>query len=300
MHPSPIQLRAIPLARCGKDLFIQAKSGTGKTIVFVVGILEKFLSSDDKNLQSLIVVPTREISTQVTSVIGCVGKIMEEFSAVSCVGGISVEKDRENVSTAKCIVGTPGRIAHLIRNRMINTNNIGIVVLDEADKLMEDAFKEDIHTIMNMTSNRTQTLVVSATFDARIEKSLFNYMKNPLGVTPKREVPILIGVSQFIYNIDAKKNIIDEMQDKLKRLLHILSVVDYNQCLIFTNSQSRAESYANYLMEKGYLTDFISGALDQDTRQKVFERIKVIKIIRCFFKFIIFFIINSILDVTIL
>uniref|UniRef100_A0A336L513 RNA helicase n=1 Tax=Culicoides sonorensis TaxID=179676 RepID=A0A336L513_CULSO len=276
IYPSPIQLKAIPLARCGKDLLVQAKSGTGKTLVFAVTVLERFFdekSKNDKGVQSLVLVPTREIALQVTGVIESIGKKLQNFNVISCIGGTDVEKDRKRVSNAKCVVGTPGRIIHLIRNRMINPENIKLVVLDEADKLLNDSFTADIKEIMEKVSNRDQTLIVSATLDDKAQEQLLPYMKNPLGVTPKKESPILIGITQFIYKLPRMENVIEEMQTKLETLVRILTAYDYNQCLVFTNSQSRAESYANGLHEKGFLAEFISGALDQNSRTKVFERI---------------------------
>lgn len=275
-YPSPIQIKAIPLAKCGRDLFIQAKSGTGKTIVFVITVLELFIDRHIDGLQSLIIVPTREIAIQVTSILEIISKNIHGFNVSCCIGGVDIEKDRKNASKAKCIVGTPGRILHLLKNRLINFTTLELMVLDEADKLIsQDAFKNDVQDIIKYFPNRRQMLVVSATMNEKVEKILDSYMKNPLGVTPKKEIPVLLGVTQFIYIIELEDNVMDEMRLKLSHLVKILEAIDYNQCLIFTNSQNRAESYANYLNEKGYLADFISAALDQSTRLKVFERIQV-------------------------
>lgn len=276
-YPSPIQIKAIPLAKCGRDLFIQAKSGTGKTIVFVIAILERFIDKHIDGLQSLVIVPTREIAIQVTSVFEIISKNIQGFNVTSCIGGVDIEKDRQSASKAKCIVGTPGRILHLINNRLINFTTLELLVLDEADKLIsQDAFKNDVQDIIKYFPNRRQMLVVSATMNEQVEMMLESYMKNPLGVTPKKEIPVLLGVTQFIYMIELEDNVMDEMRLKLTHLVKVLEAIDYNQCLIFTNSQNRAESYANYLNEKGYLADFISAALDQSTRLKVFERIQVL------------------------
>lgn len=171
------------------------------------------------------------------------------------------------------MVGTPGRLLHLIKNRILNPETVRLVVLDEADKLLNDSFTSDIEEIMVKMYNREQVLIVSATLDIKAQEELIRYMKNPLGVTPKKEAPILLGITQFIYQLPKMENVIEEMQKKLEHLVRVLSSVEFNQCLVFTNSQSRAESYANGLHEKGLLVEFISGALDQTTRSKVFERI---------------------------
>lgn len=221
----------------------------------------------------MVIVPTREIAIQVTTVIDAVGKKLQNFNVITCIGGTDVEKDRKRISSAKCVVGTPGRVLHLIRNRIINPNSVTLVVLDEADKLLNDSFTTDIEEIMSKMYNREQTLIVSATLDIKAQEELLRYMRNPLGVTPKKETPILLGITQFVYQLPKMENVIEEMQKKLEHLVRVLKAVYFNQCLVFTNSQSRAESYANGLHEKGYLAEYISGALDQTARTKVFERI---------------------------
>lgn len=276
--PSPIQLRAIPLAKSGMDLFIQAKSGTGKTLVFTVTILERFslLAEPFRNdLTSLVIAPTREIVVQIQTVIKELGRKVKGFKVVACIGGTDVELDRKKLTDASCLVGTPGRVLHLIRNKYVNPENIELLVLDEADKLVTESFKKDVFAIAAELKKREQTLVVSATFDNEIEKALTPLMKNPLGITPKREAPILHGITQFIFMINKSSNIMEEMQLKLDLLDQVLQKVEYNQCMIFTNSQSRAESYSNMLLERGFVADFITGAQDQSTRLRTFQRIMV-------------------------
>lgn len=276
MFPSPIQCRAIPLAKSGHDLFVQAKSGTGKTLVFAVTILDRYLQSGvESKLTTVILAPTREIAVQIQSVIKELAERIKGFKVLSCIGGTDVEQDRKRLAGVSCLVGTPGRVLHLIRNKYINTSQIELLVLDEADKLMSDGFKKDVVSIAEELNQRQQTLVVSATFDAEIEKSLYPLMKNPLGVTPKKEAPVLHGISQFIFLLSKAENIMEEMRMKVDKLDKLLREIDYNQCLVFTNSQSRAESYSNMLFEKGFIADYITGAQDQNTRLRTFERIMV-------------------------
>lgn len=271
-------MRAIPLAKSGHDLFIQAKSGTGKTLVFAITILERFIASGENSksvLTSLVIAPTREIVVQIQKVISELGQKTKGFKVISCIGGTDIEQDRKKLSGATCLIGTPGRVLHLIRNKYVNPSKIELLVLDEADKLMEDGFKKDVLNIAEELKKRQQTLVVSATFDSDIEKSLYPLMSNPLGVTPKKEAPVLHGISQFIYMLPKAENIMDEMRLKVEKLDTLLREIEYNQCLIFTNSQSRAESYSNMLLEKGFVADYITGAQDQNTRLRTFERIMV-------------------------
>lgn len=277
-YPSPIQIRAIPLAKSGLDLFIQAKSGTGKTLVFAITILERFIASNESSktaLTSLVIAPTREIVVQVQKVISEMGQKVKGFKAIACIGGIDIEKDRKQISGANCLVGSPGRVLHLIRNKYVNPSKIELFVLDEADQLMTDSFKKDVFAIADELNKRQQTLVVSATFDSEIEKVLYPLMSNPLGVTPKKEAPVLHGITQFMFMLPKAENILEEMRLKVEQLDTLLREINYNQCLIFTNSQSRAESYSNMLLQKGFVADFITGAQDQNTRLRTFERIMV-------------------------
>lgn len=177
----------------------------------------------------------------------------------------------------RSIVGTPGRILHLIKNNVLNTDHIGILVLDEADKLMSSSFLADIKSIWRCLNPKRQVLAASATFEGGLDITLTQFMRNPIGVTPKREVPILLGVKQFAYVMPSADGIselssMQEMFAKVKAIQRIFSMVPFKQCIIFSNSQSRAESYSNYLSQNGWPSDVITGSQDQNVRLKVFKQ----------------------------
>lgn len=179
----------------------------------------------------------------------------------------------------RAIVGTPGRILHLIKNNVLNTDHIGILVLDEADKLMNSSFLADIKNIWGRLNPKRQVLAASATFEGGLDITLTQFMRNPIGVTPKREVPILLGVKQFAYVMPSgdgtsELSSMQEMFAKVKAIQLIFSMVPFKQCIIFSNSQSRAESYSNYLSQNGWPSDVITGSQDQNVRLKVFKQFK--------------------------
>lgn len=162
----------------------------------------------------------------------------------------------------KCttVIGTPGRILHLLKNNVLNVTNIRQFVLDEADKLMTESFRADVLAIGHRMRQKIQTLALSATFEGGVDRQLEKIMHQPIGVTPKREVPILLGVKQFAHVLPAttnasgqpaKLNTMQEMMAKVAAINGIFEKVPFKQCLIFLNTNTRAESYCNYLSQRG-------------------------------------------------
>ena len=214
-RPSPIQLKTIPLGRLGLDLIAQAKSGTGKTIVFSVIAIEAVLSSQhdsnsktsggatqdkdkDRVIESpraVIVAPTREIAVQIQEVI--LNLVRSELSdRVTChvmIGGMPIAEDKENLKNCSIVVGTPGRIKSLLDTEHLKTDHIRLLVLDEADKLMESAFKGDIFAIAKGLGPVKQVMAFSATYDDALLAELDHLVKNPVYVMLTDGTPELEG-----------------------------------------------------------------------------------------------------------
>lgn len=258
------------------DLLVQSKSGTGKTLIFCSIVLETY-KSEIREPQSLIVAPTREIATQIEDTLNNIGKFFAGFKAVCVIGGMDVADDRKRVQGAKAIVGTPGRILHLIQNEVLNTSQIRLLVLDEADKMYSHTFRQDLQRIRNALPNRRQTLACSATFEDNLDQELAKIMKNPLLVSTEDRATLLVGIKQFVYELPEQKTSILEMQLKLDALRHIFGRVSFKQCLIFAGSQSRADSYRNYLEKDGWPCELISGAQNQKTRLEQFRKFREFK-----------------------
>lgn len=203
---------------------------------------------------------------------------------------MDIQDDRKKIGHCRAIVGTPGRILHLINSCILNTDKIKLLVLDEADKLMCDTFQSDIAAICGHLPAKRQCLAVSATFDYGLDRLLSKYMKSPIGVTPHKDAPILLGVKQFSYDLSTggsatgdatttttsttTNESVAEMQAKVKALQTVFSAVPFKQCLVFSNSQSRAESYCNYLTRSGWPADVITGGQEQKVRLDVFRKFK--------------------------
>lgn len=231
-----------------------------------------------KSPQSLILTPTREIAIQIESVLTAIGMYTPNFKVGSFIGGLDIAEDRKKMNGCKSIVGTPGRIQHLLKSKILNINDLKLVVLDEADQMIS-SFSTDVKNILAELTSRNQIIASSATFDParNLDKKLAEYMKNPIGVTPKKEAPILLGVKQFLVEIPQQDNSLKDMTRKIEEMIKIFTKNPFKQCLAFSNSQSRAESYCNYLNKDGWPSEVITGAQDQPTRIKVLNKLKEFK-----------------------
>ncbi|XP_055603179.1 uncharacterized protein LOC129751606 [Uranotaenia lowii] len=274
IHPSPIQARAIPLGRLGLDLLVQAKSGTGKTLVFSVLIVETH-NPDCTFPQALILVPTREIAVQIEKVLNKIAYSVPNFKARSFIGGMDISQDRKNLQGCSTVVGTPGRINHLIKTNVLNTRMIKLLVLDEADSLISGTLKPELNQIITALPKERQTIVCSATYYKNRDKDLLRYMNDKyIGVTPKKEAPILHGIRQFVRELPEAKDNIKETMGKIEELNRILKKVPYSQCLIFANTQTKAETYGSYLNRAGWPTEVIRGGMEQRVRLKTVENLR--------------------------
>ncbi|KAK2571132.1 putative ATP-dependent RNA helicase DDX20 [Acropora cervicornis] len=241
-RPSPIQLKAIPLGRCGLDLIAQAKSGTGKTCVFTVIALESLLL-DQNTTQVLILAPTREIAVQIKDVISAVGSQMNQLVCHAFIGGLPVEEDKKLLKKAShIVVGTPGRIKSLIENGFLKTDSVRLFILDEADKLLEDNFQEQINWIFSSLPPNKQVMAFSATYPEYLAKHLTLYMREPTFVRLNANDPTLQGIKQFYQVVSFHPLPHKTFEEKILRLLKLLSSVSFNQCLVFSNYQIRAQS----------------------------------------------------------
>lgn len=205
------------------------------------------------------------------------------FKVASFIGGLELLEDRRKIQGCRAVIGTPGRILHLIKNSVLNMDEIRIFVMDEADKLMSPSFFSDVKQIwqrIDAAAGR-QVLAASATFANGLDTKVTQFMRNPIGVSPKREVPILLGVRQFAYIMptadDKPLSNMQEMFAKVKAVQRIFAMVAFKQCIIFSNSQQRAESYANYLSANGWTADVITGSQAQSVRLDIFKKFKTFK-----------------------
>ncbi|XP_051891048.1 probable ATP-dependent RNA helicase DDX20 [Pristis pectinata] len=276
-RPSPIQLKAIPLGRCGLDLIVQAKSGTGKTCVFSTIALDSLIL-DNPATQILVLAPTREIAVQIHSVITAIGIKMEGLECHVFIGGTPLSLDKVRLKKCHIAVGSPGRIKQLIEIGFLPTASIRLFVLDEADKLLEEgSFQEQINWIYSSLPSNKQMLALSATYPESLAKHLMRYMRDPSFVRLNPTDPALIGLKQFYKVVNFYPLPHKIFEEKVQHLLELFSKIPFNQALVFSNLHSRAQRLADILTSRGLPAVCISGSMNQNQRLEAMSKLKQFK-----------------------
>eukprot|EP00088_Acartia_fossae_P058660 TRINITY_DN689_c0_g1_i1.p1 TRINITY_DN689_c0_g1~~TRINITY_DN689_c0_g1_i1.p1 ORF type:complete len:701 (-),score=69.58 TRINITY_DN689_c0_g1_i1:320-2422(-) len=273
VRPSPIQLAAIPNAKIGLDMIVQSKSGTGKTCVYVVTALE-MLKRDLPGLQVLVLAPTREIAMQGLEVATQISSHMPNIKISSFIGGLPMSEDKIKAMSCQMAIGTPGRMKQLITEKCLNPDTVRLVVLDEADKLLEQSFLEDTTNILNMLPSSKQVLALSATYPDELATLVEKFMRSPQHVRIAQTNQVLCGVMQFAQLLEYSPSQMKQNQIKQEALLKILSSIPYNQCLVFSNYQTLAQSTADFLNSRGFPSICISAGQDQHRRLQAMQCFK--------------------------
>ncbi|XP_061590914.1 probable ATP-dependent RNA helicase DDX20 [Cololabis saira] len=272
--PSPIQLKAIPLGRCGLDLIVQAKSGTGKTCVFCTIALDS-LVLENSATQVLVLAPTREIAVQIHSVVMAIGCAMEGLECHVFIGGRPVSQDKFHLKKCHIAVGSPGRIKQLIELGMLSTASIRLFVLDEADKLLEEgSFQDQINWIFSSLPVNKQMLALSATYPESLAQHLTRYMNEPTFVRLNPSDMGLKGLKQYYKLVHSHPLPHKVFEEKVQHLLELFSKIPFNQALVFSNLHTRAQHLADILSSKGLPSVCISGGLSQDQRLEAMSKLK--------------------------
>ncbi|NWQ93252.1 DDX20 helicase, partial [Burhinus bistriatus] len=273
-RPSPVQLKAIPLGRCGLDLIVQAKSGTGKTCVFSTVALDAVLLESPAT-QILILAPTREIAVQIHAVITTIGIKMEGLECHVFIGGTPLNQDKIRLKKCHIAVGSPGRIKQLIELDYLNTASIRLFILDEADKLLEEgSFQEQINWIYSSLPANKQMLAVSATYPESLANALTRYMREPTFVRLNPTDPSLIGLKQYYKIVNSHPLPHKTFEEKTQHLQELFSKIPFNQALVFSNLHSRAQHLAEILTCRGFPAECISGNMNQNQRLDAMAKLK--------------------------
>lgn len=193
------------------------------------------------------------------------------------IGGLPLEADIEKMKNCQIAVGAPGRVKHLIQNKILNTNQIRLLVFDEADKLMEQSFADDVDMIFESLPIKKQIIASSATYLNDLDEFLSTYMTTPTHISTEIDSPLLLGLRQFASIVKCNKNVVQMMNVKTSELIRILTHIPFGQCLIFSNYQTRVESISNTLNRDGWNTTYISSAQNQMKRLETMEEVKNLK-----------------------
>lgn len=265
-HMTPIQEQAIPVFLSGRDVIGQAQTGTGKTAAFGIPILEK-IDPENKNLQAVILCPTRELAMQAADELRKFAKYMQGIKVLPIYGGQDIVKQIKNLKGGvQVIVGTPGRVMDHMRRHTVKMNHIHTVVLDEADEMLNMGFREDIETILKEVPEMRQTGLFSATMPKPILDITKRYQKDAvfLKMTPK-EVTIPL-IKQAYYQVQRK--------DKEEVLCRLLDYYDPGRALIFCNTKRMVDELTEHLKKRGYAVEGLHGDLTQGQRDTVMNLFK--------------------------
>ena len=265
----PIQAQAIMPLLDGKDVIGQAQTGTGKTAAFGVPMVER-LDPQVRKVQGLILVPTRELAMQVTQNMIQFSKYAK-LRVTAVYGGASMERQmRELQNGAQIVVGTPGRIIDLIERRMLNLSFVKIVVLDEADRMLDMGFIEDITYILSKAPASRQTSLFSATIDRTVMNVCNRYMKNPVKVFVSKDE---IGVTQM-----KQYYIVVNPHAKFDTLCNILREDNIERAIVFCRTRRETSKRAEKLAQKGYRTQALHAGFTQPQRERAINAFRAAKL----------------------
>ena len=261
-HPSPIQEESIPIALAGKDVLARAKNGTGKTAAYTIPILER-CDPNISVIQALILVPTRELALQTSSVVRELSKHITDLQCMVTTGGTSLRDDIYRLyKPVHVIVATPGRILDLASKKVADLSRCHIMVMDEADKLLSPEFQVVIERLLEQLPSERQILLYSATFPSIVESFVQQFMHNPHMINLMEDLT-LKGLTQYYAFV--------EEREKVHCLNTLFSKLRINQAIIFCNSTLRVELLAKKITELGFSCFFIHSKMQQQDRNRVFH-----------------------------
>lgn len=262
--PTPIQAQAIPFALDGRDIMASAQTGSGKTAAFLLPTLQKLTKRSEKpgkGPRALVLTPTRELAAQVEKNALAYAKNMRWFRTVSIVGGASFGYQTRALSKpVDLIVATPGRLMDLMQSGKVDFARLEVLILDEADRMLDMGFIDDIEIIVEATPTDRQTLLFSATWDGAVGKLARKLTKNPEIIEVERVDDQGKIEEQLLY--------CDDMRHKNRLLDHILRDANIDQCVIFTSTKAMTEVIADELYEKGFAANCLHGDMPQGWRNR--------------------------------
>jgi ATP-dependent RNA helicase len=261
--PSAIQQRAIIPITKKRDVIAQAQSGTGKTATFSIGVLQN-IDSKSNEPQALILSPTRELAQQIQKVMYALGNYMS-IEVHCCIGGKSVGEDIRRLDAGVQIVsGTPGRVFDMIKKKNLRTRNIKMLVLDEADEMLNQGFKEQIYDIYRYLPPMTQVVVVSATLPREILEMTKKFMNDPIRILVKRDELTLEGIKQFFVAVEKE-------QWKFDTLCDLYDSLTISQAVIFCNTKKKVDWLAEQMQKANFTVVKMHGDMEQDEREAVMK-----------------------------
>ena len=269
-RPYPVQSEVIPAILQGRDLLAIARSGSGKTAGFALPLLQLVQSPEPGKrpvLKALILVPTRELAAQIGDVVQQLGRhLTPRVKTAAVFGGVAINPQMIGVNGTELLIATPGRLLDLVAKNSVRLSAVAILVLDEADKLLEQGFQEELEHILALLPKKRQNLMFSATFGEDVRQMAIGLLHDPLQVVIKEEVSEPDLITQQIYSVDPSR--------KGPLLRYLIKSGDWQQVLVFTASQRRADNVVKKLLDKGISAATFHGGMSQGGRTKVLAAFK--------------------------
>lgn len=265
-NPSKVQLDGIVKIQSKKDCIIQSQSGTGKTATYLIGVLSN-IDNNNNNVQSIILAPTRELSIQIHQV----AKNLSKFTNVNptlCVAGEATWSIKKSIlGGSKLLIGTTGRINHLLTMDFFKMEHFKILIIDEADNLLSYGFKDSVFEIFKKIPEEIQMILVSATFPKDVHFLMNKFMIDPEKILLRKTELIVEKIKQYYIDVE-------EEEHKYEILLDLFAILDSSKTIIYTNSIRKLEWLQDKLCKENYPIAFIHGKMERDERNKIIEQFK--------------------------
>jgi len=269
-HPSEVQHQCIPQAVLGTDVLCQAKSGMGKTAVFVLSVLQQIDAKDNDKTLCLVLVHTRELAFQIREEFDRFKKYMPEVRTKVIYGGVPVAQDRKEIraTVPHILIGTPGRTLQLAQEGVLKLDHVKHFVLDECDKMLEALdMRRDVQAIFKLTPHAKQVMMFSATLAPDIRGVCKRFMHNPKEIFINDGSKLTLhGLQQYYIHLEEK--------EKNRKLVDLLDALEFNQVIIFVSSTSRATMLNKLLNEENFPSITTYGSLNQDQRIDKYKQFK--------------------------
>ncbi|OWY39156.1 RNA helicase [Xenophilus sp. AP218F] len=272
-QPTPIQEKAIPLVLSGRDLLAAAQTGTGKTAAFMLPILERLkkfantsVSPAMHPVRALVISPTRELADQIGENVKSYTKYLP-LRATTVYGGMNMDPQTQELRRGvEILIATPGRLLDHIQQKTVQLNKVEVLVLDEADRMLDMGFIQDIRKIMSLLPKERQTLLFSATFAPEIKRLSNDFMKSPQTVEVARQNATNDQVEQIVYQVDGFK--------KRQFLAHLIRQREMSQVIVFCKTKLSADQLSRDLKREGLQAEAIHGDKAQSARLETLAAFK--------------------------
>ncbi len=264
-QPSQIQAQAIPRILAGDDIVGLSETGSGKTAAFTLPALE-MVDPEVFSPQVLILSPTRELCVQVCEEVQRLGKFLPNMRAVPVYGGAPIDRQIKGLKGSQMVVGTPGRLMDHLRRGTLKTGELKLVILDEADRMLDMGFREDMEEILGQIKGKRQTLFFSATMNRKVENLIKRFGNSPATVEVERKTRTVAAIDQMYYEV--------RNRSKVEVLSRLLDTMTLRLAVVFCNTKRNVDETTEALLARGYAADRLHGDVTQQMRERVLKRFR--------------------------